>query len=399
MKMKVYGVSELTKTIKALLEESFPSVWVEGELSNLRTPSSGHIYFSLKDEHSQIRCVMFRSHALALVVDLANGIKLQVWGNIGVYERDGTYQLYAQEVKPAGLGELAIRFEELKRRLKEEGLFDPKHKKPLPEFPETIGIVTSSTGAAIRDIINVARRRFPSCKLILNPVRVQGSGAAKEIATAIAEFNDYGVVDLLIVGRGGGSIEDLWAFNEEVLARAIFTSRVPIISAVGHEIDFTISDFTADVRAATPSAAVEQALPDQKEVIFQISSALQRMEDNLLGKIEGFREKLRSLQLSYGFRRPADILAQKQQARDELERKLEKNLSHMFDMWTTHFHSLNSRLESLNPQSILARGYSISRKLPERKILRDPREVEQGDKIEVQLHKGKVRAEVKKQDL
>lgn len=397
--MKIYTVSELTKEIKSLLEDSFPPIWVEGELTNLRVPESGHLYFSLKDAICQIRCVMFRSNASTLTFDLVNGMKMRVWGNIGVYERDGTYQIYVEEVKPVGVGELAIEFERLKKKLKDEGLFDNEHKKPLPKFPESMGIVTSPTGAVIRDIIQVARRRFPSCSLILSPVRVQGLGAAEEIARAIDELNEYGKVDLLIVGRGGGSVEDLWPFNEEILARAIFRSRTPIISAVGHEIDFTISDFTADTRAATPSAAVEQALPDQNELTFQIGSLIQRMEENLVSRIEGFRERLRSIELSYGFRRPGDLVVQRRQAIDDLQRNLMRILSHLSEMWRSRLQSLNSRLESLNPQAILARGYSVSRKLPEGNILRDTKELDIGDEVEIQLFKGRARTEVKRKDL
>jgi len=397
--MRVYTVSELTKEIKFSLEEAFPSVWVEGELSNLRAPESGHLYFSLKDEYSQIRCVMFKSHVFTLPVELVNGIKTRVWGSVGVYERDGSYQLYVQEVKPVGLGELAIRFERLKKKLRGEGLFDSKHKKPLPKFPESMGLVTSPTGAAVRDIIRVARRRFPSCTLILNPVRVQGAGAAEEIARAIDEFNEYGKVDLIIVGRGGGSMEDLWAFNEEILARAIFRSFIPVISAVGHEIDFTISDLTADTRAATPSAAVEQALPDRHELIFQINSLTQRLGENVISKIEGCRERLRSVQLSYGFRRPPDLLIQKRQAIDELERALEVALSHSSEMWRSRTQSLNLRLESVNPHAVLARGYSISRKLPERRILKDTKDLEIGDEVEIQFLRGKAGAQIKTKDL
>lgn len=396
--MKIYTVSELTKEIKFLLEDNFPPIWVEGEISNLKTPESGHLYFSLKDQYSQIRCVMFRSNTLTLWVNLVNGMKVRVLGKIGVYERDGVYQLYVEEVKPVGVGELAIKFEQLKRKLRAEGLFDSKHKKPLPRFPESIGVVTSPTGAAIRDIIKVARRRFPSCRIVLNPVRVQGSGAAEEIAKAIDEFNEYGRVDILIVGRGGGSMEDLWPFNEEVLARAIYRSRIPIVSAVGHEIDFTISDFTADTRAATPSAAVEKVLPDRKELTGQIDSLVRRMEENLLKRIGGFRDRLESIEYSYGFRRPTEIILQKWQGVDELERNLERNLLHLVDIRKNRVVSLNSRLGSLNPESILARGYSISRKLPERKILKSSEELKLGDEVEIQLHRGKVETEVKRKN-
>jgi len=392
--VKVYSVSELTREISALLTEKLANVWVQGEISNLRTPESGHIYFSLTDPQSQLRCVLFRSNALALWVDLVNGMKIRVFGRIGVYERDGVYQLYAEEIRPVGVGELAIRFEKLKRRLQAEGLFDAKHKKPLPVFPERIGVVTSPTGAALQDIIKVARRRCPSCRIVLNPVRVQGHGAAEEIAHAIGEFNEYGRVELLIVGRGGGSTEDLWPFNEEVVARAIFGSAIPVVSAVGHEIDFTIADFTADARAATPSAAVEQILPDRKELALQIDSLTSSMTKSLRTRVDDFRRRLKLIQASYAFRRPREILIQRHQAVDDFERSLDRSMTRLIGMWDTQARGLDSRLESLSPQGVLSRGYSISRKLPERKILRDAREVSKGDEVEIQLHKGRLNTRV-----
>ena len=396
--MKIYTVSEITKEIKLLLEDIFPSICVEGELSNLRTPESGHIYFSLKDEFSQIRCVMFRSAALTLRTGLLNGMKIRVFGKIGLYERDGNYQLYADKIEPAGMGDLAIKFEQLKKKLRDEGLFDEARKRRLPSFPESLGIITSATGAAIRDIIKVARRRWPSCMLVLNPVRVQGTGAADEIAQAIDEFNDFGGVELLLVGRGGGSMEDLWPFNEETVARAIQRSRIPIVSAVGHEIDFTISDFVADVRAATPSGAVEQILPDRTELGVQIESIIRRAEENLIGRVERLRERLRSVQLSYGFRRPIDILTQRNQSVDELEKRADKSIRHLLEVQRSNAQALTSRLESLNPHRILARGYSISRKLPEGNVLKDSRDVKTGDTVEVRLHKGVINTEVTRKE-
>ncbi len=253
MDRHIYTVSSLTHEIKMLLETSFPRLWVEGEISNYKAHSSGHIYFTLKDENAQIRCAMWRFKAGELLFRLEDGLKVIVEADIQVYEKSGNYQLIVQQLQPAGIGALQLAFEQLKQRLRAEGLFDEAHKKPLPTFPERVGVITSPTGAAIRDIISVVHRRFPAVQLILYPVRVQGEGAAEEIVHAIKDFNEFKEVDVLIVGRGGGSLEDLWAFNEEKVARAIYASRIPVVSAVGHEVDFSISDFVADRRAATPT--------------------------------------------------------------------------------------------------------------------------------------------------
>ncbi|HFE62791.1 MAG TPA: exodeoxyribonuclease VII large subunit, partial [Caldithrix sp.] len=249
MEKRVYTVSDLTREIKQVLESSFPRLWVEGEISNLKRHSSGHLYFTLKDSNSQLNCAMWRFRVGQLLFQPQDGMKVLVEGDVQVYERGGYYQLIVNQIQPAGIGDLQLAFEQLKKKLHAEGLFDESHKKRLPQFPERIGVVTSPTGAAIRDIVSVVSRRFPGVQLIINPVRVQGETAKEEIAQAIREFNEYGKVDVLIVGRGGGSLEDLWAFNEEVVARAIFDSKIPVISAVGHEIDYSISDFVADRRA------------------------------------------------------------------------------------------------------------------------------------------------------
>ncbi|MCJ7577011.1 MAG: exodeoxyribonuclease VII large subunit, partial [candidate division Zixibacteria bacterium] len=251
MQKQIYTVTEITKEIKGILEESLPSVWVEGEISNYILHSSGHRYFSMKDENAQIRCTLWRFRGTRLSFEPEDGMRVIAFGNITVYERNGQYQLDVIELIPAGWGKLEIAFQKLKEKLFQEGLFDEEHKKPIPEFPEAIGLVTSPTGAAVRDMIKIIHKRFPSVRIIVNPVRVQGEEAAEEIAQAIQEFNEFAKIDVMIVGRGGGALEDLWAFNEEVVARAIYDSKIPVISAVGHQIDFTISDFVADLRAST----------------------------------------------------------------------------------------------------------------------------------------------------
>ncbi len=297
---KVLSVYELTKTVRTLLEEGIGEVWVEGEISNFRRQASGHQYFTLKDDRSQLSCVWFRNAAAASGVQLADGMQVQAYGDLTVYESRGQYQLVVEVVQGRGVGALQARFEALKRRLHAEGLFDPARKQDLPAFPLTVGIVTSPTGAALQDMLNILRRRAPWMRVLVHPVRVQGQGAAVEIAGAVAEFNawaqDPGAtskkVDLIVVARGGGSIEDLWEFNEEIVARAIAASALPVVSAVGHEIDFTIADFAADLRAPTPSAAAELIAPDTAALRERLDAAAEGFERELRDRIERARERL-----------------------------------------------------------------------------------------------------------
>ena len=263
----IYKVSELTSSIKLILEDSFPNIWVEGEISNLKSPSSGHIYFTLKDDRSELKSVFFKSDNEKIKFDIKDGMHVICSGRISLYEKQGVYQLYVTGLEPKGVGALQLAFEQLKEKLFKEGLFDESRKKPLPMLPDRIGIVTSPTGAAIGDMLKVLKRRFSNVEILINPVKVQGEGAKEEIAGAIRDFNDMNNVDVIIVGRGGGSLEDLWAFNEEVVARAICDSKIPIISAVGHEMDWTISDLAADLRAATPSVAAELVIAKKSELI------------------------------------------------------------------------------------------------------------------------------------
>ena len=269
---KILSVSQLNHEIKTLLESTIPVLWIEGEISNLKLHSSGHIYFSLKDKESQISAVMWRSRSAQLFFTPQDGMKVHAFGKINVFHKRGYYQFDIIKLQPAGIGELQLAYEQLKQRLQEEGIFDEEHKRQIPEFPERIGIVTSPTGAAIQDLLNILNRRFPGLEIVLGPVKVQGEGAAQEIADAVDNFNKFGKADLLIVGRGGGSLEDLWAFNEEIVARSIFRSKIPVISAVGHEVDFTISDFVSDLRAPTPSAAAELAVPDRIDLLNHVNN-------------------------------------------------------------------------------------------------------------------------------
>jgi exodeoxyribonuclease VII large subunit len=362
---RIFTVSELTSKIKNLLEESFPSVWVEGEVSNCRMPSSGHIYFTLKDEQSQLNAVFFRGANLKTKFRIEDGLKVLALGNISVYQRRGDYQLIVGLLQPRGIGELQLAFEQLKRKLQKEGLFAPEHKKTIPLFPRRIGIVTSPTGAAIRDIINVINRRFHQVEILINPVKVQGEGAGEEIAEAIDEFNKMEEVDVLIVGRGGGSMEDLWAFNEEIVARAIYNSKIPVISAVGHEIDFVISDFVADLRAPTPSAAAELVVGEMKQITQKIRDFQTRIISALTNNLSLYKQDI-----------------------DDFFERIDRTCSHILELAIQRTSNLSGKLSMLSPLATLSRGYSYTLKLPQRTLITDTRKVKPHDKVEVKLAKG-----------
>ncbi|OGC00288.1 hypothetical protein A2V82_11465 [candidate division KSB1 bacterium RBG_16_48_16] len=394
----VYSVSELTNEIKLILETSIPSVWVEGEVSNFTHHQSGHIYFSLKDENAQIAAVMWRNRNRTLFFAPQNGMKVRALGNVRVYEKRGNYQFDVIQMLPAGVGELQLAFERLKTKLRDEGLFDPEFKKPLPEFPSRIGIITSVTGAAVRDIVDISSRRFPAAQLVLRPAKVQGEDAAQDIAAAIDEMNEYGDVDVLIVGRGGGSLEDLWAFNEEIVARAIFRSEIPIVSAVGHEIDFTISDFVADLRAPTPSAAAELILPDKEDIKQHLSALLSSMHSHVRQSINTQRNKVEYLFTGYAFRRPVDVLKQHRQRLDDLLRMCQISIHHRYGLNKGRLYQLQQQLAALNPQSILKRGYSICWKEVDKSIVTDAATLENREKIGVRFAKGSIKALVSRVD-
>jgi exodeoxyribonuclease VII large subunit len=398
MQEKVYTITEITKEIKSILEESFPNVWVEGEISNYTLHSSGHRYFSMKDENAQIRCTLWRFRGTRLSFEPEDGMKVIAFGNISVYERNGQYQLDVIELIPAGWGKLEIAFQKLKEKLFQEGLFDEEHKKPIPEFPEAIGLVTSPTGAAIRDMIKIIHKRFPSVRIIVNPVRVQGERAAEEIAQAIQEFNEFAKIDVMIVGRGGGSLEDLWAFNEEIVARAIYASEIPIISAVGHQIDFTISDFVADLRAPTPSAAAQMVIKDKEELLKETNSNAKKLTSYQTSLIEYSKQRLKATQQSYGFRRPLDLITQRAQRLDEFIRQLRDRIKNYFEFKKNDLSLREEKLEALSPLSVLKRGYSIARKLPELEIIKDAGWLKEEDRLEVKFFKGKVKSKVEQID-
>ena len=361
----IYTVSQLSASIKIVLEDSFQNIWIEGEISNFDRPSSGHFYFTLKDERSELKCVFFKSSNEKIKFEIKDGMQVLCCGRISIYEKRGVYQLYVTKMEPRGVGELQLAFEQLKEKLFKEGLFEEAHKKEIPLLPERIGIVTSITGAAIRDILHVLNKRFSNVEVIINPVKVQGDGAREEIASAIEEFNALKNVDVMIVARGGGSLEDLWAFNEEIVARAIYNSKIPIISAVGHEIDWTISDFVADMRAPTPSVAAE--------IVIAKKSELEDRLDEIEKKIIGF---------------PMDIVKEYEQRLDEIEEGMVLRFRHYMELKEEGFKLLSEKLGILSPVGILDRGYSISFKLPDRKIIKNSQSLKKGDLVETKVSKG-----------
>ena len=384
-KRRIYTVSELTRKIKLLLEEGFAQIWIEGEISNFTHHQSGHMYFSLKDENSIISSVLFRGVNRNLKFELKDGIQVICFGKVSLYDRRGQYQLYVEKIEPKGVGALQLAFEQLKERLSKEGLFDPRHKKPIPFLPQRIGIVTSPTGAAISDILTVLKEKFANLEIVLRPVRVQGEGSAEEIAEAIDQFNQYDQVDVLIVGRGGGSLEDLWAFNEEVVARAIYRSRIPIISAVGHEINSTISDGVADQRAATPSKAAERVIADKQELLDKIDNFYSRAEKAISYTIELLEHRLQR----YVFRKdPSDLIQQYQQRIDELISTLNLKLRHLAEINREKYNVLIGKLHALSPLNILSRGYSITLRLPQRQIVTKAEELKIGAKVSTKLAGG-----------
>jgi len=378
------------------LEEAFPAVWVEGEISNFKLYPSGHRYFSLKDEEALLRCTIWRSAGQYLNFEPEDGIKVHAFGNLTVYEKQGQYQLNVLKLLPIGRGELEIAFQKLKERLFKEGLFDEAHKKPIPEFPQNIGLVTSPTGAAIQDMLKVLQRRFPPADLYLYPARVQGEGAKEEIADGVRAFNEWGGVDVIILGRGGGSLEDLWAFNEEEVARAIYASRIPVVSAVGHEIDITIADFVSDMRAPTPSAAAEMVVPDKAELDGLIKDRRQRIAGLFAHQLAQAQTRLDAVLGSYGLKRPVDLVNQKSQFLDEMSRRTQLALENQLGKMRLELKSAADRLATLSPQSALARGYSIVRRQTDKKVVREYKDVKAGESVDLIFSKGKAEAEVTK---
>lgn len=395
-RQEILTVSELTRSLKTTLEETFPSVWVEGEVSNFTHHSSGHMYFTLKDANAQIQVVMFRHANRNLRFTIEEGMHLQVCGSISIYEKRGNYQIYADICEPKGIGALKLAFEQLKKKLQDEGLFDEAHKKQLPILPRCIGVVTSPTGAAIRDIIHVIDRRFPNIRILLSPVKVQGEGAAREISAAIKDMNTYGEAEVLIVGRGGGSLEDLWPFNEEEVARAIYASRIPIISAVGHEIDFTISDFVADKRAATPSAAAEIVINPKKDWQEKIDSYRELLRAQLYELINDYRNRLKALCDHYALQQPVVLVKQCMQRVDELMRQHERAIRLRLERARRNFHALTDKLDVLSPWGVLSRGYSVTYKKETKSVISGIKDVKVGEMLTTRFEQGSLDSQITK---
>jgi exodeoxyribonuclease VII large subunit len=394
MKTHILTVTQLTYQIKNLLEGTFPDVWVEGEISNLSVPQSGHAYFTLKDEQSQVRAVLFRSSQRFLKFTLQHGMQVICRGRLSVYEPRGEYQLILEYIEPKGVGALQLAFEQLKAKLEKEGLFALDHKKPLPLLPQRIGIITSPTGAAIRDMLRVIRRRHPKMHILIYPVPVQGVEAAPAIVEAIRYFNAERNIGVMIVGRGGGSLEDLWAFNEETVARAIYASNIPVISAIGHETDYTISDFVSDLRAPTPSAAAEMVVKSEERFRDFINSLESGLIRSIRQQIDLTRASLREFTRLLGD--PRRLLEQSAQRVDDLTGRLATGLRYHLRRDRALLASLASGLDHLNPLSILSRGYSITKSLPAGIILKDASEVKPGDMISTRLYRGEVVSRVER---
>lgn len=392
-KRKIFTPSQLNRGIRQLLEANFLNICVEGEISNFKLHSSGHMYFSLKDEKSQISAVFFAGQNRSTRFQIKDGLKVLIFGKISVYEPRGSYQIYVERVEPKGIGELQLAFQQLREKLEKEGLFEASRKKSIPEFPKTVGVVTSLTGAAFRDILNVMNRRFSGTAIVLNPVQVQGDGAAAQIARAIREFNQLGGIDVMIVGRGGGSIEDLWAFNEEVVARAVYESKIPVISAVGHEIDWTICDFVADLRAPTPSAAAELVVQNRQDLVKRVTESQTRLLNRMHGILEEKYVRLEQLKGSYAFKQPQVLIEQFSQRLDEMLRQLQNYMKSAYSENRQTFQALAGKLHALSPLAILERGYSISFSGSD-KPLKDASKLKKGDTIKTLFLKSAVYSEV-----
>jgi exodeoxyribonuclease VII large subunit len=440
---RAWTVSELTVKIRDLLAKNFTDITVQGEISNCREAQSGHIYFTLKDDRAQVRCVFFKQQQRGIKFRPEDGLQMTVRGSLSVYETRGEYQIYVEHLEPIGLGALQLAFEQLKKSLEAEGLFDAARKKPLPMLPSRIGIITSPRGAAVRDVVRILTRRFPNVHLTVYPVRVQGQGSAQEIVKALKFFNVKKIVDVLILARGGGSMEDLWAFNEEIVARAIFASEIPVISGVGHETDFTIADFVADVRASTPSAAAELVVQTRREFDKHIADLRETLAGLIRYRLLEFSRRVHELSARRGFRRPLDLLRQQRQRADEMTSRLALGLRARLEQSRKRFTAAHLRIASFDfrmkiaafrlrlekrtaelgvcierllrnkrdrleklalqlqersPLRVLERGYAIATDAAGN-LLRDAAQVALGDTVAIQLHRGRLTTEVKKKEL
>ncbi len=389
-KPKTYTVTAITRMIKGQLEESFQALWIEGEISNYIHHTSGHRYFNLKDSNAVIKITMWRSVGKGLKFEPENGQKVLVFGDISVYEKGGNYQINCKKIIPVGVGELELAYQKLKEKLEKDGYFDSEIKKPIPERASKIGIVTSPTGAAVRDIIQIARRRNNFVELIIYPAKVQGEGGELTIKAGIEYFNSREDIDIIIIGRGGGSLEDLWNFNTEIVVYAIAQSEIPIISAVGHEVDITLSDLAADLRAPTPSAASELAVWSKREFLEQINGNIYSQAALLRGLVSRAKETISGIINRPIYRKPLDMIYQRQQTLDNFVRILISAGKNSFDMNKNRLSLALSRLDTLSPLKILERGYSVSRRLPNKVLLKSVNDIHLGDRMETILPDGEV---------
>ena len=396
MKLKTLSVGEVNNYVKKLVENDFilKNLNVKGEISNLKSHSSGHIYFSLKDENSKVNCIMFKNNAVNLDFRLEEGMKVEIKARLGVYHKEGTYQLYCENIKKAGIGELFEEFHKLKKELSEEGIFDEKYKRALPKFPKRIGIITARTGAAVRDIINVIQRRNKSLDIILYPAKVQGENAADSIIEGIRYFNNEKSVDVIILGRGGGSIEELWTFNNRDLAYEIFNSRIPTVSAVGHEVDFTISDFVSDMRAPTPSAAGELVSPSLQEMINDLLNKKEFLHRAIDRKFLNAKRDVDLLYKGLKGNNPKDIIEKRIKEVNSLEEKLNFLGKRKIDKAKDELIALNSILQTLNPLNTLGRGYSVIMD-KEDKVINNVSELKKNDMLKVIMKDGSVNIDIK----
>ena len=394
---RIYKVHEITQILQGILQSEpiLQDLWLEGEVSNLARPTSGHVYFTLKDNSSQIKCAIFKRAASRLRFPMQSGDAVLVNGRLSIYDARSEYQIIGERVVPAGVGELQLAFERLKEQLAAEGLFDPAHKKPLPKFPQKIGLITSATGAAIRDILRMLQKRYPAVEVLLFPTLVQGEEAAAEIAHAVKRLNRLSGIDFLIVGRGGGSIEDLWAFNEEVVARAIFASHIPIVSAVGHETDTTIADLVADHRAPTPSAAVENIVPDQEELHLQLAGIRSNLVRSITGRIDFIQAKLENIQSRIPATHRIDAINRLRQVIDQLDSRGQRAAGQQLNGKRRTWQVAATQLDALSPLATLARGYSIC-KDSSGKTVTDVSQVRAGEEVDVRLSRGRLACRVLK---
>lgn len=388
--VKILSIGELTREVKGLLEDGFPSVWVTGEVSNLSRPSSGHVYLTLKDAEAQLRAVLWRSIVLRLKFDPRDGQEVIVRGRLSVYVPRGEYQLVVEELHPKGIGAAELALRQLKEKLFQLGYFAPERKKPLPHFPRRVALVTSPSGAAVRDMVEILSRRWPAAEIWVCPVRVQGEGAGEEVAAAIALLNQLQTTDVMIVGRGGGSTEDLWAFNAECVAHAIYHSRIPVVSAVGHEIDLTIADLVADCRALTPSEAAERVVPNREEIEDGLRTLEQRLHALLVQRLDRARKKLEELSQRRCFRLPLEEIRTYERTLDDWTERLRRAGRNYLVGVREHLQAKAAYLETLSPLNVLGRGYSLTRRVTDGVVVRSPDQVQPGEQLVTYLQHGQV---------